>query len=405
MGDKTITNKRPTITNKRPNRSYRPWIGGVVLFLVSIGLISLSVMKDPMEPSSDEKSVYAKQIPTGHTSVSGDEANTPDLSTQNRAVKLNPKKQRTLIEASLQRRDDSQGIYEREDKLSMPEWDKIINPGGSLKDDVNKYGLFGSNAIPDFVDLYDGVEAEFIQENISDGIATDMSALLTGPKLADEVLYNGPVRREHDLGNAYVLATVSTDTHLRLYAGVERIITDEGTFIEFEFNQNKVHLSSGSPWPIIGERKDGDLLVRMIFSNRTLQSVQFEQWQQGGFNFINTGAGISGDSCLQQRAFMYCVGTPPIQHPVEGFEVWDEDNNVLEPILANDFVEVGIDVELLVGPQVDFTSVLFRTPEDIAMNNFRVFQRVAQLDDPFATKTGLIQTGIYTKSFVGGQTD
>ena len=368
-------------------------------------------MKESVEISNDEKSTpdvsreYAHRVPVSQAGKSGTVQNTSIEDTQDKPPKLNHKEQKTLVRASLHRRDYRQSAGEQKDKLSMPEWDKIVNPGGTLKDDVNEYGMFGSNGIPDFVDLYDGVEAEFIQENISDGIATDMSALLIGPKLADEVLYNGPVRREHDLGNAYVLATIGADTHLRLYAGVERIITEEGTFIEFEFNQNKVHLSSGSPWPIIGERKDGDLLVRMIFSNRTLQSVQFEQWQQGSFNFINTGAGISGDSCLQQRAFMYCVGTPPIQHPVEGFEVWDEDNNILEPVLANDFVEVGIDVELLVGPQVDFTSVLFRTPEDIAMNNFRVFQRMAQLDDPYATKTGLIQRGIYTKSFVGGQTD
>lgn len=367
-------------------------------------------MKDPEELSNDENSApdvaqgYARRIPAGQASKSVTAKNTSIEAAQNRASKLNPKKQQALVRASLHRRDDENSAREREDELSMPEWEKIINPGGTLKDDVNKHGMFGSNHIPDFIDLYRGVEAEFIQENISDGIATDMSALMIGPKLADEVLYNGAVRREHDLGNAYVLATIGADNHLRLYAAVERLVTDAGTFIEFEFNQNRVHIGSGSPWPIIGERKEGDILVRMIFSNRALQSVQLEQWQQGGFEFISTGAGISGDTCQQKREFMYCVGFPPIRHPVEGFEVWDENKNVLEPTFADDFVEVGIDIDLLVGPQVDITSVLFRTPEDIAMNNFRVFGQVAQLDDAFAAKTGLIQRGFYTKSFVGGQT-
>ncbi len=131
--------------------------------------------------------------------------------------------------------------------------------------------------------------------------------------------------------------------------------------------------------------------MRMIFSNRMLQSVQLEQWQKGGFDFINTRAGISGDSCLQEREFMYCVGVPPIQHPAEDFEVWDENNNVLEPTIADNFVEVGIDIDLLVGSQIDIKSVLFRTPEDIAMSNFQVFERVAQFADPLTAKTGLIR--------------
>lgn len=120
----------------------------------------------------------------------------------------------------------------------------------------------------------------------------------------------------------------------------------------------------------------------MIFSNRILQSVQLEQWQKNGFRFVNTGAGISGDTCLEMRKFMYCVGPPPIRHPEDGSEAWDEDGKPLDPILADDFVEVGIDVDLLVGQRAKFTSVLFRTPEDIVMNNFRVFEPLAHIGEP-----------------------
>lgn len=379
-------------------------LGGLALLFTAFGLIGVSVMDESTETTVAEDSQYASRIPAAQLSNTATLESISPRAVIKRPSKFNAKKQRTLIMASLRRRENSRDMNIGKDELVMPEWDKIINPGGTLKDDVNKNGMHGSNSIPDFVDLYNGIEAEFIQENISNGVATDMSALLIGSKLSDEVLYNGVVRRAHDLGNAYVLATIGNDEHLRLYAAVERLITDEGTFIEFEFNQSRVHVSSGSPWPIIGQRTDGDILVRMIFSNRTLQSVTFEQWTGSGFDFINTGAGITGDSCLQMREFMYCVGNPPILHPVDGFEVWDEDNNVLEPTFADNFVEVGIDVDLLVGAQINISSVLFRTPEDIAMNNFRVFARAAQFDESFAASTGLIQRDIYTKTFVGGQT-
>lgn len=366
-----------------------------MLLLTSIGFIGLSVMKGPAETATVEntgqeaKQGYAFGIPLGETGKTATLENTPLETDHHKPLKIDHEKQQTLVQASLYRRIDTQSAVERKDKLSMPEWDKIINPGGTLKDDVNANGMYGSNGIPDYIDLYRGVDADFIQENISDGVATDMSALLPGRRLEDEVLYNGAVRREHDLGNAYVLATIGADNHLRLYAGVERLVSDAITYIEIEFNQNPVRLGGGSPWPVIGKREEGDLLVRMVFANRVLLSVGLEQWHQNGFTVLKTGAGIAGESCLQKREYMYCAGLPPIQHSFDEFEVWDEEYNLLDPTSPDNFVEVGVDIDLLVGPQADITSVLFRTPEDIAMNNFRVFEKLAQLDEPSVSKTDL----------------
>lgn len=364
------------------------------------GFIGTSVVKGPGESTAKQHPMptvgkVPESVPGNAQSIPGAQAgkstasdSTFDKAAGDQLPKFNTEKQKELVYTSLIRRIDESSARERDDKLLMPDWEKIINPNGFLKDDVNKNGMFGSNGIPDYIDLYRGVDADFVQDNISNGVATDMSALLSGQRLEDEVLYNGAVRPEHDLGNGYILATIGADNHLRLYAGVERLVSDVVTFIEFEFNQNPVRLGSGSPWPVIGNRVDGDLLVRMVFANRTLQSVGLEQWSQGGFKVLKTGAGIAGDSCLEKRDFMYCTGPPPIQHVVEGFEVWDEDFNPLDPTLADNFVEVGIDIDLLLGPQADITSVLFRTPEDIAMNNFQVFQKLAQLDGQDLTKTG-----------------
>jgi len=393
LGEKKI---KSVMNTKR----YWPWLGGILLLVVSAGVIDVSLHSGPAgatgEPDAAPEVAQASQAANGHArSIPAGQTGKPSanknsgLAGSDGPAKFDTRKQTKLVYDSLVRRFDENSAREREDKLSMPDWDKIINPNGFFKDDVNADGMFGSNGIPDFIDLYNGVDADFIQDNISNGIATDMSALLPGPRLQDEVLYNGAVRREHDLGNGYVLATIGADNHLRLYAGVERLVSDAVTYIEIEFNQNPVRLGGGAPWPVIGKRVEGDLLVRMAFANQALQSVGLEQWQGGGFKVLKTGAGITGDRCLQQKEFMYCTGHPPIRHSAQGFEVWDENYTPLDPTPPDSFVEVGIDIDLLVGPQVDITSVLFRTPEDIAMNNFRVFEKLAQLDEPDLSKTGL----------------
>jgi hypothetical protein len=369
-------------------RKHLTWLGGTLVLLAVTGSFGVSVMnssKAPIEESAETPKRTAYAIPGVQDSkpVGARRSTAGKASTHTSLKSIRTEQPRARIMANSGRHSERK--REQPDNLAMPEWEKIILPGGMLRDDVNEKGMFGSNGIADFVDLYNGVEAEFIQETLSNGVATDMSALLIGANLSDEVLFNGAVRAEHDLGNAYLLATIGTDEHLRLYAGVERLITDAGTFIEIEFNQNKVNLGGGAPWQINGNRIEGDVLVRMIFSNRMLQSVQLEQWQQDGYNFIDTSAGISGNGCLEMNMFMYCVGPPPIRHPEEGFETWDDEDNPVVPVLADDFVEVGIDVDLLLGPQAKFTSVLFRTPEDIAMNNFRIFEPVSLSGGPLGT--------------------
>jgi hypothetical protein len=390
-----------TIQLKLNRKAYWPWLGGVLLIFGSVGFIADSLVNHASEPAgmnnvnpgaaqaSTAGQGFAHSIPAGHTGKAAEHNHESNSAIADKPVKFNTEKQQKLVYSSLLRRIDKNSAREQADKLSMPDWDKIINPYGYFIDNVDENGMVGSNGIPDYIDLYRGVDADFFQDNISNGVATDMSALLPGPRLQDEVLYNGAVRPEHDLGNAYVLATIGTDNHLRLYAGVERLLTDAPTYIEIEFNQNPVRLGTGAPWPIVGQRVDGDLLVRMAFANQALQSVQLEQWRKGGFSVVKTGSGIAIGSCQQTRELMYCTGLPPIRQPEEGVEVWDENSNQLEPTSPDNFVEVGIDIDLLLNQDADITSVLFRTPEDIAMNNFGVFERLAQLDKPINSKTGL----------------
>jgi len=382
-------------------KRYWPWLGGVLLVVVSVGYIGSSLLHEGSRSNNIEnaapeaaqapkaKERFAHTFTAGHTGKLVTNHAEDDQAATDKPAKVDTEKQKQLVYTSLLRRFDENSPLERADKLSMPEWDKIINPDGFFIDNVDEDGLVGSNGIPDYIDLYRGVDADFFQDNISDGIAVDMSALLPGPRLQDEMLYNGAVRPEHDLGNAYVLATIGTDNHLRLYAGVERLVTDATTYIEIEFNQNPVRIGQGAPWPVLGSRVAGDLLVRMIFANQALQSVMLEEWGKDGFSVVQSGKGVVNGSCRQTSELMYCTGLPPIRQSDRVSQVWDENYDPLDPISPDGFAEVGIDIDMLLGSRADITSVLFRTPEDIAMNNFQVFEQLAQLEAPDLSKAGL----------------
>ena len=259
-------------------------------------------------------------------------------------------------------------------ELSMPVWEDLFNPNGTFKDEVDELGVPQpeGNGVPDYIDIYDGLEAEFIQDNISDGKAVDMSALLNEEILSESILFNGTVDGVHDLGNAYFLATADSQGNPQLYVAVERLYMAADTFIEFEFNQGRVHLGLGAPWMIKGGRTDGDLLVRMNFIAGLLDSVEVEQWQLGVFQAI-VGTGASpGDGCTDMTTYVFCVRDTPIDHPTEGFEVWDTEYNLVERTPPDDFVEIGLDVAALLGAPVNFSGIQIRTEEDIAMNSFKV---------------------------------
>jgi len=162
--------------NTRENRKYWTWIGGALLFVVISGSIGVSVMSGVLTPSGDQARTSETgtevaqtngrdgyRVPSAQPAKTGVAKNATGRAGRH-SINFKNEQQKARIVASLHRRAES--ASEREDKLAMPEWEKIIHPGGILKDDVNDKGMFGSNGVPDFIDLYNGVEAEFIQENI-----------------------------------------------------------------------------------------------------------------------------------------------------------------------------------------------------------------------------------------------
>jgi hypothetical protein len=286
-----------------------------------------------------------------------------------------PAKKSDVAEAA--RPDPGKRKEEKEQQFAMPDWERIFNPDGSLKDEVNKNGHHRSNNIPDFVDLYNGTMSRFIRDIISNGVATDMSALLGAESLDDQVLYNGPVDPAHDLGNAYFMISTDSEGGPRLFTAVERLSRLEATFIEFEFNQHSVNLGSGAPWwNLKGDRLAGDVLVRMDFMDGSLDSVEIFEWQGNAFEVIQTMPGLSYSGCHNQPSIIYCIGPPRMgELPAEGFEVWDENFVILEATQPDEFVELGIDVGELLRTQVDFHGLVIRTPQDITVNTFKRAER------------------------------
>lgn len=255
--------------------------------------------------------------------------------------------------------------------LQLPAWDQIFSPSGGFVDHYDAFGAKGSNGIPDYVELFGGIEAEFVRDNLSNGIAVDMSALLPSEDLSQQVVFNGEVRGAHDLGNLFVLKSRSLDGSLQAYAGVERMVFQDATFVEFEFNQAPVTIGRGAPWTLNGQRTRGDLLVRMNFDRGRLGAVEVSRWGDGGFTTLESIRGSLEGGCGGHAALVFCVSAPPMELSGDGFEVWDTDFRVLPPEAASDFLELGIDLGSFAGINAQVSSIQVRTPEDFALNTFK----------------------------------
>lgn len=259
----------------------------------------------------------------------------------------------------------------KKDDLSMPDWKAIVTPDGSAIDNVGSNGYGGSNGIPDYLELYPAFEAGYVEEVLSNGIATDASALLIAREMSNEVLYNGEVRREHDLGNAFYMLGASQGGNLRIYVGVERLLSDFPTFIEFEFNQELVYIGSGIPWwEIQGTRRDGDLLVRFNLVAGKLTSVELARWQNSAYHLFESDIAGLGSGCIDRFSYLYCMGAPPLDRSSQLIEVWDANYEYVEPTLANSFAELGLDVDRLGLAADDFSGLYIRTPEDVVITSF-----------------------------------
>jgi hypothetical protein len=213
------------------------------------------------------------------------------------------------------------------------------------------------------LDLQGGVEAIFSPDKISNGAGIDNTIFPNpaNPKLID----NGTVGEAHDLGNAYFWVNSNAAGNRLLHAGVERLATNDDSFVEFEFNKGVVRVTTGAPWPIRGQRQEGDLLVRIDLRQGAIDAASFKTWDGEAFRPL-LSAGPDGCS---GSAYRYCLGAAPIQSVPD--ETWDAAGNILQPRQPDRFLEIGLDLNALLGSNVEFTSIQVRTPGDAIMDSFR----------------------------------
>lgn len=266
--------------------------------------------------------------------------------------------------------------------LSIPVWADLFSPNGSLKDAVDATGAPGANGVPDCADPpYSGIDAIFVGDGISDGVATDMSALSDADELDEAIVFNGTVLTSHDLGNAFVFATIDENepANLVLYGAVERLASaSDETSIQFEFNQAVVQ-ALGPDVRLRGRRTEGDLLIQFNLSMGVLNSVEFSRWAAAGYQPVTTitmtaGTDCSGDGQIQLACDPYLASGE--FNYVSLFEPWsdsprDPADTPVEVGAPNSLLSFGVNVGRLLGVSPNYTSIVVRTPEDIILDNFR----------------------------------
>ena len=267
--------------------------------------------------------------------------------------------------------------------LAMPTWTDLFDVDGSLKDAVDVAGDANPNGVRDFSESpYSGIDAVFVGDWISDGVATDMSALSDADDLGDVIVWNGTIQPEHDVGNAFVFATTdgAATPNLVLYGAAERFGTASGnSYVEFEFNQDKIQATSRDV-PLVGSRSDDDLLIRLNLVMGALSSADIKRWTSaGGYQVIatitaNAGIACSGDGLNHKVCDPYLASGEFDSAPQ--FVPWDDYPRDLynQPVTVsapNGLLEFGINVGALLGTNPDYTTILVRTPEDIILDSFR----------------------------------
>ncbi len=280
-------------------------------------------------------------------------------------------------------------LSQAQETLTMPVWSDIFDSTGTNKDAVGAGGSPGGNGTPDYVDLYGAVDAVFAGDNISDSVGTDMSVSDGTQVLADTVVRNDTVAAVHDLGNGFVMARRGSNNDLLLYGGMERLAPSGGSsYVEFEFNQEVVQAIRVDV-ALRGERKAGDLLIRLTLDQGVVTGAQAKRWTSAGeFTTVHTVSIIPGVTCSgDPLSFKVCdpwlaSGQHNYQSAFDPWtEGWDMTGNPVSVPQPNAIVEFAVNVSAVSGSSPDYSSIIVRTPRDITLSSFRRIGYWAQVNN------------------------
>ena len=304
---------------------------------------------------------------------------------------------------------------------AYPDWGALFNSTGQIEFSA------GDPNEPDFSEIFGGVFAVFIADDLALKGATDDTIFASSNKNDDLVNTwqwdTGNVPAKTDLANVYAYAAIrDSDKHLIVYLGLERLAPNGDSHIDIEFNQQAIGLDrsvpcgddetappvvdpqtdDGSPCEFTGNKTAGDLVVTMDFTRGgTLGSIEIRTWDGTQFNLDATIAegcntlaatGFADDSiCGFNNGVDIDRGSWPTFEAKRGLLVGDEQ------LLANAFTEIGIDITEILGETPCFGTIQAKTRssqsfsaelKDFALANFDLCKVEVEKTGPEQSKIG-----------------
>ncbi len=259
-----------------------------------------------------------------------------------------------------------------------PDWADIFNSTGGI------------------VNLYGGVAAAFIKDDLSQSNSVDQTTFSgagtsnknTDPiSAADCVAHNltgsdcnpwhwdsGNTPAKDDLSNVYAYATINpADGHLIVYAGFERLDPSGDSHVDIEFLQSGVSLdeavpcndpgSDVTPCNFEGIRNVGDVIASMEFSQGgALGSVNVRRWDGTSYVLVAT---VGGEGC---NAASGSIPADAVCAFNNGGNInggpWDNFNRhgaIITNLPQNSFTEYGADITALTGGVPCLSTIMGKT--------------------------------------------
>lgn len=296
-----------------------------------------------------------------------------------------------------------------------PDWADLFNADGSLKDS-------NSNGIPDVKEVYGGVDALFLLDDLAQGKLKDDTVFAESNKNNDlTATWNwdtGNVPPKDDLANVYAYATLNEFDELIIYAGLERLAPEGDSHIDFQFSQQPIGLDKSppcgddhtddtpeeddtAPCEFTGEKTVNDLLVVMDFEKGgKLGFVEVRRWNGLEYILIET---LGGEGC--SAADTVCAFNNGSTIFGGDWVNYDRHGKEIVDLPPNSFTEIGINVTQLMGTTPCFSTILAKSRssqsfnselKDFTFGTFEICGIEVTKDGPELSKIGDEVTYTYT---------
>lgn len=235
---------------------------------------------------------------------------------------------------------------------------------------------------PDWADVFDG-SGNFVG---SEGLGSFFADDLSQGGAVDDTTYSGaggsnknndPITTWHwdagnvpakdDLSNVYAYGVLTSEEHLVVFVGFERIDSSGDSHIDLEFFQDAVGLSEAPPcndpgsdptpcdW--VGTRTADDVIISMDFLNGGgFGTMTIREWN--GVQYV-VDETVSGEGC--NSADTVCGFNNGGSINGGPWPNYDRHGDVITDLPKNAFTEIGVDVSAITGTTPCLSTMLGKT--------------------------------------------